>query len=63
MIIILLLVFLLVILFMFSGNESFNNELECSKIQEGECNSKLCPENCKIQHSTKSDNCYCTERK
>jgi hypothetical protein len=61
--IVLLLLFLLVILFMFSNNESFNSENECSKIQEGECNSKLCPSNCKIQHSTKNDNCYCVERK
>ena len=63
MIIVLLLVFLLVILFMFSGNESFDNEMVCSTIDTGECNSKLCPANCKIQHSSKTDTCYCTERK
>jgi len=62
---VLLLFFLLVILFMFSKNELFDNESksECSKIQEGECTSKLCPSNCKIQHSNTSDKCYCTERK
>jgi hypothetical protein len=54
---------LLIILIIFSGNESFEGESECSKIAEGECNSKLCPSNCKIQHSTTSDKCYCTERK
>ena len=55
--VVLLLVLLLVILFMFSKNEYFGGENECSKIQEGECNSKLCPEGCKIQHSENSKNC------
>lgn len=60
---ILLLVLLLAILFIFSKNELFDGENECAKIKEGECNSKLCPSNCKIQHFTKSDKCYCVERK
>jgi hypothetical protein len=60
---VLLLVLLLVMLFMFSTNELFDGENECAKIQEGECSSKLCPSNCKIQHSTNSDKCYCIERK
>ncbi len=64
---ILLLIFLLVVLFMFSKNELFENanenEDECAKIPEGECNSKLCKDNCKIQHSTTSDKCYCVKRR
>ena len=62
---ILLLIFLLVVLFMFSKNELFENEDEdeCTKIPEGECNSKLCKDNCKIQHSTTSDKCYCVKRR
>ena len=63
--IVLLLVLLLVILFMFSKNESFadESESECTTIK-GECSSKLCPSNCKIQHSTiDDDKCYCVERK
>ena len=61
--IVLLLILLLVILFIFSKNELFENDNECSKIEEGECTSKLCPSSCKIQHSSISDNCYCTQRK
>jgi hypothetical protein len=61
--IILLLLFLLTLLFIFSKNESFEDNDICSKIQEGECNSKLCPSQCKIQHSSTSDKCYCIERK
>ena len=62
--VVLLLVLLLVILFMFSKNEYFVDENECSKIPEGECNSKLClSDKCKIQHSENSKNCYCVERK
>jgi hypothetical protein len=59
---VLLLLFLLMILFTFSKNELFSNEINCNKI-EGECNSKLCPSQCKIQHFTNSDNCYCIERR
>ena len=47
----------------FSKKESFEVENECAKIAEGECNSKLCPSNCKIQHSSKTNKCYCIERK
>jgi len=61
--ILLLLILFLIILIIFSKNELFDNESECSKIQEGECSSKLCPSKCKIQHSTNSDKCYCVERK
>ena len=59
---VLLLIFILVILFLLSKNESFADESECAKI-EGECTSKLCPKKCKIQHSSTSDKCYCTDRK
>ncbi len=47
----------------FTKTESFKDTTVCDKIAEGECNSKLCPAKCKIQHSTKSDKCYCIERK
>jgi hypothetical protein len=47
----------------FGKNESFEDTTVCEKITEGECNSKLCPKNCKIQHSNKNDKCYCVERK
>jgi hypothetical protein len=60
---ILILCITLLLLFIFSKNETFIDQNECSKIQEGECNSKLCPSNCKIQHSSKTDKCYCVERK
>lgn len=64
MIRVLFLIFILVILFMCNQNEQFNEEEQiCKKIPEGECNSKLCPSNCKIQHSEKSDKCYCIARK
>ena len=53
---------LLIILIIISKNESFEEE-KCSKVAEGECNSYLCPEECKIQHSENSKNCYCVERK
>lgn len=58
-----LLIFLLIILFIFNKNESFEDSNKCTKIEEGECNSNLCPSDCKIQHSSKSDKCYCIERK
>ena len=58
------LIFLLIIIIMYSQNEQFNDEEKvCANIPEGECNSKLCPPQCKIQHFTNSDNCYCVERK
>ena len=59
---VLLLLFFIMILIIFSKNELFSNENKCDKI-EGECNSKLCPPECKIQHFTKYDKCYCIERK
>jgi hypothetical protein len=65
MIRVLFLILILVILFVCNQNEQFNEEDEkiCNTIPEGECNSKLCPSNCKIQHSEKSDKCYCIARK
>jgi hypothetical protein len=49
---------------MYSQNEQFNDEEKvCANIPEGECNSKLCPSNCKIKPSTKTPNmCYCIEK-
>jgi hypothetical protein len=44
-------------------NKSSSNENKCNNIKEGECNSKLCPQQCKIQHLTNSDKCYCVERR
>ena len=58
-----LLILILIIIFIFSKNESFDGENDCANIKEGECDSKLCPSNCKIQHSTNSDKCYCVNRK
>jgi hypothetical protein len=58
-----ILVFLLIMLFICSNNEFFNEDQTCAKIPEGECNSKLCPSQCKIQHSSNSDKCYCVDRK
>ena len=62
--IIVFLILLLIIIIMYSQNEQFIDEIKvCANIPEGECNSKLCPSNCKIQHSEKSDKCYCIARK
>ena len=66
---ILLLIFVILIFLMFSNSELFEGENkdndECSKIGEGECNSTLCPKEkqCKIQHSTTTDKCYCVKRR
>lgn len=60
---VLLLIFLLIIIFLFTKNESFEDDDTCKKIPHGECKSTLCPSECKIQHSTTSDQCYCAVRK
>jgi len=63
--IVILFVILIIIIIILSMFEPFedNKESECSKIESGKCNSKLCPSQCKIQHSTKNNNCYCVDRK
>jgi hypothetical protein len=63
--IVILFIVLIIIIFILSMLEPFEDKDkdECSKINAGECNSKLCPSHCKIQHSDKNDNCYCVDRK
>ena len=59
--IILLILFIIFIIIIFNSSEYFESS-ECSKISEGECNSKLCPEKCKIKLNKINDKCHCVNR-
>jgi len=66
MIIIILIIILIILLI--NKNEEFNddnndnNNNECEDIPEGICNSKLCPEKCKIKKTSKEGICNCIKK-